>query len=113
MFILDRYIAGRFVRALTFSLLVLLVIYVIANLVENLDQFLDAQATTMQVVRYYVNFLPFIIVLMLPVAILLAVLFSMGALSKNNELVAMRASGVPLLRTARPLLGLGLLLSLN
>ncbi len=112
MRILDRYVAVRFLAALAFANLVLLSIYVLANLVENLDKFLDAHATMDQVFRYYLNFVPQIIVIMQPIAILLATLFSMGALSKNSELMAMRASGIPLHRTAMPLLVMGFLLSL-
>ena len=92
MRILDRYVAVRFIAALTFANLVLLSIYILANLVENLDKFLDSHATLDQVFRYYLNFVPQIIVIMQPIAILLATLFSLGTLSKNNELMAMRAN---------------------
>lgn len=112
MYTLDRYIAARFLRALFFSLLVFLAIYVIVDLVEHLDDFIDAQATQGQVIRYYLNYIPYILVLTLPVSMLLATLFSVGTLSKLNELTAMKASGVSLYRMALPLLVLGLLISL-
>lgn len=113
MYTLDRYIAARFLRALFFSLLVFLVIYLIVDLVEHLDEFIDAQADTSQVIRYYINYVPYIVTLTLPVSMLLATLFSVGALSKLNELTAMKASGVSLYRVATPLLVLGLLISLG
>ena len=112
MRVLDRYIALKFLRALLFSLLVFIAIYVIANLVEQLDTFVDAQATFGQVFRYYLNYVPAIVVLTLPIAVLMATLFSVGGLSKSNELLAMRSSGLSLWRIALPLLGWGLALSL-
>jgi len=112
MRVLDRYIAGRFLRALFFSLLVFLTIYVIVDLVEHLDEFIDAHARTGQVVRYYLNFVPFILVTTLPVSMLLATLFSVGTLSKANELLAMKASGISLYRVALPLLFIGVIISL-
>jgi len=113
MYTLDRYIASRFLRALFFSLLVFLAIYLIVDLVEHLDEFIDANATRGQVIRYYVNYVPYIVILTLPVSMLLATLFSMGTLSKLNELTAMKASGVSLYRMAAPLLVIGLLISLG
>jgi lipopolysaccharide export system permease protein len=112
MRVLDRYIALKFLRALLFSLLVFIAIYVIVDLVEHLDTFVDAQATTGQVVRYYLNFIPAIVVLTLPIAVLMATLFTVGGLSKSNELLAMRSSGLSLWRIGLPLLGWGLALSL-
>jgi lipopolysaccharide export system permease protein len=49
--------------------------------------------------------------LTVPIAVLLACLFSVGFLSKRNELLAMRAAGVSLMRLAAPLLLMGLLVS--
>lgn len=112
MRVLDRYLAFKFVRALAYSLLVFIAIYVIVDLVEHLDTFVDAQATSGQVVRYYINYIPKIIVLTVPIAVLMSTLFTVGGLSKTNELLAMRSSGLSLWRIALPLLGGGFVLSL-
>jgi lipopolysaccharide export system permease protein len=112
MYVLDRYVAGRFLRALFFSLLVFLTIYVIVDLVEHLDEFIDAHARTSQVLRYYIHYVPFIVATTLPVSMLLATLFSVGTLSKSNELMAMKASGISLYRFALPLLSIGFAVSL-
>lgn len=111
MRVLDRYIALRFLRSLCFSLLVFIAIYVIVDLVEHLDTFVDAQATSGQVFRYYLNYIPAIVVLTVPIAVLMASLFTVGGLSKSNELLAMKSSGLSLWRISTPLLVLGLVLS--
>ena len=85
MHVLDRYIAGRFLRALVFSLLVFIAIYVIVDMVEHLDTFVDARASADQVFRYYLNYAPAIIVLTLPIAVLMASLFTVGGLSKRTR----------------------------
>ena len=105
MFILDRYVARRFLIALGFALLVLMVIFLIVHIVENIDFYIDAGATFGQVVRLYINFVPDTVMKVLPFAILLGTLFSVGGLSRTNELVAMRAAGISLIRMALPLLG--------
>jgi lipopolysaccharide export system permease protein len=79
--------------------------------VEHLDTFVDAQAESGQVLRYYLNYVPAILVLTVPIAVLMASLFTVGGLSKTNELLAMRSSGLSLWRIALPILGIGLVLS--
>lgn len=111
MRVLDRYLTFKFLRALGYSLLVFIAIYVIVDLVEHLDTFVDAQATSGQVLRYYLNYIPAIIVLTVPMAVLMSTLFTVGGLSKTNELLAMRSSGLSLWRISLPLLCGGLILS--
>jgi lipopolysaccharide export system permease protein len=55
--------------------------------------------------------LPSIVALSFPFGALVGALMSVGRLSSDNELLAMRASGIPLRRVLRPLLAVGLLLS--
>jgi lipopolysaccharide export system permease protein len=63
------------------------------------------------VLRYLGYQMPNIIFTVMPLAVLLSTLLSLGMLSKNNELVAMKASGVPLYRIAAPIMAVALLLS--
>jgi lipopolysaccharide export system permease protein len=49
----------------------------------------------------------------LPLAILMSSIMTMGALSENNELTAMKSAGVPLTRILRPLIVFHLLLSIG
>jgi LPS export ABC transporter permease LptG len=60
------------------------------------------------VLHYYLITLPEAFVLILPMSLLLAVLFCLSNLGKNNELIAMRASGLSIVRLAAPLLAVGL-----
>ena len=58
-----------------------------------------------------VLFIPFIVALTLPMAILVAVLYGFGQMGSDNELTAMRANGVSVLQMLRPVLAAGVLLS--
>jgi lipopolysaccharide export system permease protein len=55
--------------------------------------------------------LPFIIAMTLPMAVLVAVLYTFSHLAADSEITAMRASGVSVLQLLRPMLLVGLLLS--
>jgi lipopolysaccharide export system permease protein len=112
MRILDRYLIRQFCFALIFSLIAFWVIFLVVDLVEHMDSYIDKHASVFLVIKYYLYYTPYIIVLALPVAMLLACLFSLGQLAKNNELTAMKSSGISLYRILLPLFVLSFLISL-
>ena len=73
-------------------------------MVEQLGSFIESRATFFDIFLYYVYFTTFIVVLTCPIATLLASIFSIGLLAKNNELTAMKASGVSLYRIVSTLM---------
>ena len=80
---------------------------IVIDLFSTLDEFIQYHARFTTVVHYYMILFPEMFVLIMPMALLLGLLFCLANLSKHNELVAMRASGISLLRLALPLLGVG------
>jgi len=100
--ILDRYLIRQFLSTLAFSLIALSVLFVIIDLFDNLDKFLDNNVKVETAVKYYVLFLPGVLRLIAPVATLLAALFSIGRLSTNLEIVSIRAGGRSLYRMLVP-----------
>lgn len=97
--ILDRYVLKKFLSVLLFSLLAMVTIFVAVNYVENTDKFIDRKVPNAIILEYYLNFIPHIIALTLPVDVLLASLFAIGGLARFNELTAIKASGVSIYRT--------------
>lgn len=67
-------------------------------MMENLDDFIDQDVPTQFIIQYYIVFIPEIIRLMIPVSVLLASLFTAGKMSTQNELTAIKASGISLYR---------------
>jgi lipopolysaccharide export system permease protein len=112
MRILDRYLIRQFLFVLLFSLTAFWLIFVIVDLVENLDKFIDRHATLLVVAKYYLFYTPYIVVLALPVAMLLSCLFSLGQMAKHNELTAMKSAGISLYRILSPLFVLSFVISL-
>ena len=111
MRLLDRYLLRAFFLALGGALGAFLVVAVIVDLFERLDTFIDHHVHMLLVLQYYATTLPFLVSVILPIATLLAVLFSLGGLARRHELVAMTSAGVSLYRILLPLLAAGLLLS--
>lgn len=112
MKLIDRYFIKQFVQTILFGLFAFTVIFVIVDLMENLDDFIDKNVPNTIIFEYYLYFTPEIIRLMTPVATLLACLFTVGKMANQNELTAIKAGGVSLYRIMAPFLGTALVLSL-
>ncbi|MFQ6103853.1 MAG: LptF/LptG family permease [Candidatus Glassbacteria bacterium] len=110
--ILDRYLFGEFVKILIFSILASAAISIIVDLIEKIDTYLDNRALFTDVVLYYAYHLPYIAVLTLPASTLIATIFTIGQAVRNNELTAMKASGISLYRVFTPLYVAGFLVSI-
>jgi len=110
--ILDSYVLRRMgvIFFLVFSSL-LLVFYII-NILELIDNIIENKIPFIYVLKYDFYATPEIVTIILPIAILTAVLLTFSLMSKNNEVVAVQVSGISLLRLALPAVFLGLFLSL-
>ena len=100
----DRYVLALFVRVLFFCIVSLAVIFLLVDLFEKIDDFIDHQAKVQDVTRFYLLMLPEIVRLTLPVNVMLATIITLGILARNNEVVAFVASGVSMLRLTAPIL---------
>lgn len=93
------------------SVLGFLSIFLIVDLIENLDRFMDNKVPSKIVLEYYVYTLPYFISIGLPMAVLISTVFSLGSIVKRNEWTAMKASGISIYRIALPLVICGIILS--
>jgi lipopolysaccharide export system permease protein len=113
MNLIDRYVLRQLVMTFVFTIVALCVIFIVVNLIESLDNFLDHNASVLVIIKYYLFFLPEILKMLLPVAMLIATLFSIGKLSNLNEITAMKAGGQSLYRLMVPLIMLGIVVSVG
>ena len=108
---LDRYLINQFWVILGIAIMGFLSIFLIVDLIENLDRFMDNKVPAEIVLKYYIYSIPYFISIGLPMAVLISTVFSLGSMVKRNEWTAMKASGISLYRVATPLILCGLLLS--
>ena len=113
MKLIDKYLLRTFLLPLVYCLLAFVMIYLIFDLFDNLDHFLEGGTPPGLVAKYYAIFLPSVMVQIVPVSLLLAVLYALYQLTKNNELTAMKACGLSIVRLMVPFLSVGLLASLS
>ncbi len=106
---LDRYVMIYFLQAYFYCIAGFISIWFIFDVSDNISTFLDQRISRMLILKYYLTQIPQILVILFPVALLLALLFCLGRLSRSNEIVSMLTAGVSLPRILAPLLFIGLL----
>ncbi len=102
--ILDRYVLREFLHYLLMGLLLFVGLFVVVDLFEKLDTFVDNGAKFLHVATYYLYGIPYILVLTTPIAMLLASLLALGQFSRTGEMAAMSSAGVSNLRVLQPVL---------
>jgi len=110
--VLDRYLLRSLLTRIATASGAFLTVSVLVDLFERLDTFIDNEVPALTIAHYYVATLPFLFLLTLPVATLIALLFTLGGMARRNELIAMTANGISLYRILAPILAAGLGISI-
>ena len=111
MKILDRYTLRTFLAPMIWCLTIFVGLYLIIDLLGHLDEILRNRVPLNVLALYYSTMVPLILVQIAPFSCLMATLYALGNLNRNQEVMAMRASGVSPWTITRPLLCMGLLMS--
>jgi len=113
MKIMDKYLFREYLLPVFYCLSGFIMIYVVYDLFDHLSRFMEAKTPLALVFRYYLCLIVTTLDYLVPASLLLATLYTLWHLTRNNELVALRASGVSILRTMCPLLCVGLAFALT
>lgn len=113
MSIISRYLSSTFLKNWALSLTAFIVLYTAIDFIEKVVDFMGKGIDFKTTVVFFLAQLPKVIVLMSPVATLVAVMITLTILARNSEVVAFKAGGVSLYRLSVPLLGCALGISLG
>ncbi len=100
---IDRYISRQFILTFAFAIMAFVAIYVAVDLMEHINIFIDRNVAADIAVQYYLYSVPDILHLVVPIAVLLASLFTIGRMDTSHELTAVRAAGRSMRRFTLPL----------
>ena len=110
--LLDRYIGRQLLVSATFAVTVLSVVLVLGNIFKKLlDLLINQDAPPSLILTFIAYVLPFSLTFTIPWGFQTAVLLVFGRLSAENELTAMKATGVSIWRLCIPVWALAALLS--
>ncbi|MFW0883915.1 LptF/LptG family permease [Candidatus Acidulodesulfobacterium sp. H_13] len=109
--ILQRYLLSEFLKHFIIAIISLAAFYVIVDFISNIGTFTEHAPELRYVILYFIYKLPEITYRMLPLAVLLATLLSISFFNKNNEITAVKSSGLSMFRFFLPLIVLGAVIS--
>jgi len=110
--LLDRYILREQLLSLLAALVFFVSVFIIVDVFEKLDTYLDNRVPIHLVATYYAVSIPGIIIQVLPMAMLLSCMVALGQIGRHNELTAMQAAGIGIGRIALPLWTLAAVVSM-
>jgi LPS export ABC transporter permease LptG/LPS export ABC transporter permease LptF len=109
--ILDGYVARLYLRIFALAFGGLMGIFYIATFVERSERLFKGSATMAMLARLLVVQTPQFIYFVIPISALIATLVTIGLLTRNSELIVMKACGISLYRVAVPMLLFGVIWS--
>jgi lipopolysaccharide export system permease protein len=112
MKILSRYLFSNLLFPFLYLTVAFTLLFVIGDLMDNGSDFLENRTSIANIAYYYSLFLPSMVIMIVPICLLLAVLYSLSTLTRHSEITAMRASGISIYRIIRPYLLMGISCSL-
>ena len=104
MTILSRYILKQFLRMVFLCQSGAITLFLIAEFIERIDDFIEENATLADATLYFLYKIPHLVFLSVPLTVLMASTFTLILFSRENEVLAMRASGLSLYRIIAPIL---------
>jgi lipopolysaccharide export system permease protein len=103
--ILDVYILKKFLGTFVFTMLVITIIAVVIDTSEKADDFVRSGLTAWQLVtNYYIGFIPFIMSMIFPLMVFIAIIYFSSKMAGKSEFIAILAGGVRYNRMLRPYL---------
>ena len=112
MRLLDRYLFRELLIPLGYCLTGFLIFWISFDVFSELSHFQEQKLALREIIQYYGFKTPEFLVLIMPIALLLALLYALTNHARHNELTAIRAAGVSLVRICLPYLAVGFVLSL-
>ncbi len=104
---IDRFITREFTRYFVYATLILVFLYIIIDLFEDLGKFIEKNVAVISLVKYYALIAPSYTVLLMPVAGLMATFLVLGFMTRYREVIALKSAGISVWRLFVPILGIG------
>lgn len=110
---IHRYIAREIAVPTLIGLLIFTFVLLMGRILKLVELVVNKGVPLGEILQLFAFLLPAFLVITIPLAFLLGVLLGFGRLSADNEVVALRASGIPIYGMLRPVLVLAVLFSIT
>lgn len=99
---IDKYILKNFLGTFIFLLGAFSLIAIVIDFTEKINDFVDRKVPLVPILNYFKNFIPYILALLFPIFIFVAVIFFTSRLANRSEIIAILSSGMSFKRFMRP-----------
>lgn len=113
MRILGLYVAREFLKIFGFLIAAFVSLFTLFDFIEKIDNFYEAHVASSTMLMYFLLQVPEIISLLAPLAVLLGTIIALGLMSKRGETIAIKSSGVSVMRFTLPIVLLSLAITLG
>jgi lipopolysaccharide export system permease protein len=109
--VLDRYVTREFVRLFTLFVLAAPMLFILGDLTDNIDRYMDRGLTLQNIGLGYIYQFPLFMLYSFPIASLIATVFTVSNMTRHSEMSAAKAGGISFFRVLAPLPLLGIVLT--
>jgi LPS export ABC transporter permease LptG/LPS export ABC transporter permease LptF len=102
--LLDWYVSSLFAKVLALAFFGLLGIFYISTFIDLSDKLFKGTTTGATLLQYLYFATPQFVLFIVPLSVLITAMVVIGIITKNSELIVMKACGISLYRAAAPLL---------
>ena len=111
MKILTRYLISEYLKIFGLCLTALVGIYIVIDFLDKISRFIKYDPSATEIISYFLLRSPKVITDIAPMAVLIAVLLTLGMLSRYKEIIAMKNLGISSIRIGLPFFIIGLITS--
>jgi lipopolysaccharide export system permease protein len=112
MKIVSKYILKEFIWLFILCLFIFVSLFLLIDFVQKLDNLVEAGASKATIISYFFYKTPHMIIQMIPVATLIAVIVLLSVMKKNNEVMAMKACGIDILKLSLAIIIISVVVSI-
>lgn len=102
MKIIDRYILKKILYTFVFVVLILMAIITIIDLTEKMEKYSRNHLDAMTVLGYYLDFIPWVMGLITPITVFIAIIYVTSRMAGQTEIIAILSGGVSFRRMLLP-----------
>ena len=100
--IIDRYIFKEIAFPFIIILAVLTFVLLMGKILQIMDLFVNKGVSIVSIAELFLFLLPYFMLFTIPIALIIAILIAVGRLSSDNEITALKTSGVSMMRIYYP-----------
>jgi lipopolysaccharide export system permease protein len=108
---ISKYLCKEFIKLLIICQTAFVSLYLVIDFTQKIGSFMEADASNRVMIMFFIYKLPLVLVQMAPATCLISVVVLFSLMKKNNEITALKACGVSVIKLSLPVLAASICLT--